>query len=136
MSANIAPIEKPDTSEQDETRQYDYLLLTIFVLSQHGHYERAGILVEGMIALGDTTREVILARAVLEFFKEHYAACLDCLDQIDALDSQAKFKETKETKRMRAYLRARCHFQSGDEEAARNIAKQLTSKPINGKIKK
>ncbi len=133
---NLVVVENVDEEETAARRENDYLLLTIFVLSQHGRYDRASRLVEGIIATGKMSREIILAKAVLEFFKEDYALALECLDELDALEQKLKFSESKEISQMRKYLRARCYFQSDDPAKASEIVRRYTAKPQNKKPKK
>ena len=68
--------ELPVVIDALPTRQRDFLLLNIFVLAQHGYIERAGVLADALHVLGDNSSEVTLARAVLRFFSQDWAAAL------------------------------------------------------------
>lgn len=120
-----------NTNPPLEDRQRDYLLLTVFVLGQHGHFDRAKALVDGLVALDDQGDDLLLAQAVLAFFADDFHKTITCLDTLDertaALASPSK-KET-EAKRMRRYLRARCYFQTGKQEEASLIAADLSAAP-------
>lgn len=109
--------------------QRDYLLLTVFVLGQHGHFDRAKALVDGLIELGDVADDVLLAQGVLAFFNNDFHQTIACLDELDTrADSIGTVKpKTNEAERMRRYLRARCFFQTGREEEATAIAAELSA---------
>ncbi|MEM8797311.1 MAG: hypothetical protein AAGE61_17255 [Pseudomonadota bacterium] len=114
-----------------QPRQRDYLSLTVFVYAQHGHFDKAQTLIEGMEAIGDNGDDVLLSRAVLAFFNDDFNVALSRLDR---LDERAKGDGTQDTRaderaRMRNYLRARCLFQLGREDEAKAIANQMTQKP-------
>lgn len=102
-------------------RQRDFLLLTLFVMAQQGYVQRAGILAEALHALGDDTPELLLARAILRFIAEEWAAALAVLEELDRRAPIERFGEYQmdERQRMRRYLRARCLHELGDEASAR-----------------
>lgn len=102
-------------------RQRDFLLLTLFVLAQQGYLRRAGILAEALHALGDDGDDLLLARAVLRFVAEEWAAALAVLEELDRRAPIERFGDYRmdERQRMRRYLRARCLHQLGDEASAR-----------------
>ncbi len=62
-------------------KQRDFLLLNIYVLAQNGFTERASALAEALHVMGDNSAGVTLARAVLGFFAQDWAAALACLDE-------------------------------------------------------
>lgn len=114
-----------DPSGQDlrpDPRQRDFLLLTIFVLAQQGYVDRAGILAESLHLLGDASAETLLARAVLRFFAEDYAAALAVLEELDRLAPIERFGSYSldERQRMRRYLKARCLHELGEPGRARD----------------
>lgn len=112
-----------DTARRSDLdpRQRDFLLLTIFVLAQQGFVDRAGILAEALYLVGDESEEVLLARAVLRFFAEDWAAALACLEELDRNAPIERFGAYKPTQRqrMRRYLKARCLYQLDDVASAR-----------------
>jgi len=91
----------------------DFILLTVYVLAQHGYVEKATELTEGLHAAGDTTRHVLLARAVLRFFARDFRAALGCLEELDKVDPVERFGNYRlsDRQRMRRYIKARCLFE-------------------------
>ena len=103
-------------------RQRDFILLTIFVLTQQGYVQRAGLLAEALHALGDATPELQLARAVLRFMASEWAAALAILDDLDRIAPIERFGDYQmtERQRVRRYLKARCLHELGDQTRARD----------------
>lgn len=103
-------------------RQRDLVLLTIFVLAQHGHLDRAGLLAEALHAAGDGSQEVLFARAVLRFLVREWAAALACLEELDRLAPIERFGRyvLTERERTRRYLKARCLHEIGGGSGARD----------------
>ncbi len=97
----------PATDLSPDPRQRDFLLLTIFVLAQQGFVDRAGILAESLHLLGDASAETLLARAVLRFFAEDFAAALAVLEDLDRLAPIERFGNYRldERQRMRRYAK-------------------------------
>jgi hypothetical protein len=111
------------TQDNLSTRQRDFLLLTIFVLTQHGHIERARALAEALHAMGDNSGEVTLARAVLRFFSQDWEAALACLDDLDRISPIERFGTytMNDSQRLRRYLKARCFHELKDYSRARDV---------------
>lgn len=109
-----------DTEIDDRTR--DFLLLNIYVLSQHGYIEQAATLAEALFELGDGSAEVVLARAVLAFFRKDWRAALIALDELDRIDPIERFGQYRlnDRQRMRRYLKARCLHETGERTRARD----------------
>lgn len=105
-----------------DARQRDFLLLTIYVLTQHGYLDRAWTLAEAMNALGDETPEALSARAVLRFLKGEWAAALACLEELDLADPIERFGRYRlsEAQRLRRYLKARCLFELDGGQPSRD----------------
>lgn len=103
-------------------RQRDFLLLNIYVLTQHGYVERARVLAEAMLAGGDTSVEVHLARAVLRFADGRWREALEALDVLDRIDPIERFGSYRlnNRQRMRRYLRTRCLFELGEKARVRD----------------
>lgn len=121
MDAVISPpgSERPEALPPE---QRDFLLLTIFVLSQHGYIDRAGLLAEALYTLGDQSPPVLLARAILRFFKQDWRPALACLEELDRVAPMERFGDYRLTdrQRMRRYLRARCLHELGEAQRARD----------------
>ena len=100
-------------SETLTSRQRDFLLLNIFVLSQHGYLDRAAIMAEALYTTGDTSSEVMLARSVLRYLRGDWLSALTCLEELDRLDPIERFGSYKlsERQRMRRFLKARCLYE-------------------------
>lgn len=103
-------------------RERDLVLLTVFVLAQQGYIDRAGLLAEALYTMGDYAPEVLLARAVLRFLAGEWAPALACLEELDRLDPVERFGAYRltERQRMRRFMAARCQFELGDAERARD----------------
>jgi hypothetical protein len=115
--------ELPVVIDALPTRQRDFLLLSIFVLAQHGYVERAGVLADALHVLGDNSSEVVLARAVLRFFAQDWSAALACLDELDRIAPIEKFGSyvMSDAQRMRRYLKARCFYELKEFPRARDV---------------
>ncbi len=100
--------------------------MTVFVFAQHGDHARAKQIVDGMLALGERSKKVLISQAVLEFFCGNYALSLRCLDDLDQMEDAQK-RPNPDVKRMRQYLRARCHYSSGRQAEAQDIAAMLVA---------
>jgi hypothetical protein len=113
----MAEIRSLDTSAAAETPiaddERDFVLLTVYVLAQHGYVEKATELIEGLHAAGDSTGHVLLARAVLRFFARDFRAALGCLEELDKVDPVERFGHYRlnDRQRMRRYIKARCLFE-------------------------
>lgn len=103
-------------------RQRDFLLLNIFVLLRHGYVERARILADAMLAIGDESAEVHLARAVLLFSEKKWSEALEALEALDRIDPLERFGSYRlsDKQRMRRYLKTRCLYELGDQARVRD----------------
>lgn len=123
-----APITQPGsiTSRKVEKvlteRQRDFVLLSVFVLVQHGYIERAGVLLESLYILGEDSAAVLVGRAVLRFYRRDWAGALACLEELDRTDPIERFGEYKltERQRMRRFLKARCLFELDEHARTRD----------------
>jgi hypothetical protein len=108
--------------EDISSRQRDFVLLTIFVLAQHKYLDRAAILAEALFIMGETSSEVVLARAVLRFLKCDWLSALTCLEEVDRLDPIERFGQYKltESQRMRRFIKARCLHELGQPGRAKD----------------
>jgi len=103
-------------------RQLDYLLLTMFVLSQHGHFDCLDILASALSTIGEKNPQVVAAHTIVCFIKndwEQTLAYLEELDRIAPIERFGKYKVT-DKHRMRKYLRARCLYELGDANRAKD----------------
>jgi len=102
-------------------QQKDFLLLSVYVQAQHGHVDKAGVLLEALYGLGEYSSEIMIGRAVLRFFKRDWAAALSCLEELDRFDPIERFGQYRltERQRMRRYLKARCLFELDEITGAR-----------------
>lgn len=103
-----------------EGDERDFLLLVVFICLQHRRNDRAQILVEAMAEAGDSSREVVLAQAILAFMRTDYERTLDLLTRLDRIDPIERYARNtlSERQRMRSYLRARSLHELGDDAAA------------------
>lgn len=97
-------------------RDRDFLLLTIYVLMQHGQVAKASALAEALVRAGDDSREALLAQAVVTFARGDYETTLAVLSRLDRIDPIERFGKRNLTDRqkMRTYLRARSLHELGD----------------------
>lgn len=104
-------------------------MLTAFVLARHGYIERARILVESLLALGEEGHDVQLARCVLRFLEKDYASALSGLDRLEAeTRSKAPVADQPGSASMQHYLRARCLCETGRRPEGEAIARELSNK--------
>jgi hypothetical protein len=103
-------------------REYDFLLLNIFVLVQHGYIDRAAAVAEALYLMGEHSSEVLLARALVRFLAGEWRPTLACLEELDRLDPVERFGSYKltERQRMRRYLKARCLYELNERAGARD----------------
>lgn len=106
----VAEGAAPEAPAMLPSDQRELLMLMIFVLFRHGRIDRAGLLAEALHLTGDDGADVLLARAVMRFARQDWAAtllCLEALDRVAPLERFGSYTLT-EGQRMRRYLRARC----------------------------
>ncbi|MEL6683370.1 MAG: hypothetical protein AAFQ09_12120 [Pseudomonadota bacterium] len=116
----------PDIGSGLSKQHHDYLLMTVYVFAQHADYDRAKQIIDGMLALGLRSGQVLISQAVLEFFSGNFDGTLRCLDKMEKHDADIT-KHTLERDRMLRFLRARCLYAIGQEAKAENIAAQLAA---------
>ncbi len=102
--------------------QRDFLLLSIYIMAQSSRYKEACVLAESMLALGERSKEVILAYTTLVFLQENFAEALESLRELDALDPLEQFGHYVRTQEhsMRNYMKARCLYSLHDSDKARD----------------
>jgi hypothetical protein len=118
----VVPLRGAASPAPVSIRQRDFLLLTIFVLSQHGYMDRAGSLAEALYVLGDDSAEVMLARVILRFFAREWMPALTGLEELDRIDPIERFGRYTLTdrQRMRRYIKARCLYELRQTARARD----------------
>lgn len=96
-------------------RQRDYIHLTAYVLAQHGHFERADALLAALEATGERGIQLLLSRAVLQYYRGAHREVLALLDRIDVADPIERFgaQDLSERQKLRRYLRACCYRELG-----------------------
>jgi hypothetical protein len=121
-AAPVIPLRGAASPAPVSIRQRDFLLLTIFVLAQHGYTERAANLAEALYILGDDSAEVMLARAIMRFFAREWMPALTCLEELDRIDPIERFGRYTLTdrQRMRRYIKARCLYELRQTVRARD----------------
>jgi outer membrane PBP1 activator LpoA protein len=114
--------------EQLSVLEIDYLMLTVFVLAQNGHLERAGTLIKSLRAVGANSRQCLLADMIILFKKNAFDQALDVLVDLDNMDpeKEAIRDGRKHQLQMRRYVKARCLLETGRPEEAHTIIKSLT----------
>jgi hypothetical protein len=113
-------------------QQRDFMLLNIFVLAQHGYVDRAAALVETLIIFGEDTTEVVLARAVMRFFSQDWAATLRTLDDVDRLAPIERYGAyvMSDKQRMRRYMKARCLYELNDLARSRDVVESYLRRSV------
>jgi hypothetical protein len=113
-------------------QQRDFMLLTIFVLARHGYIERAGILVEALLVVGENTAEVLVARAVIQFFSRNWSAALMSLDEVDRIAPIERFGGyvMTDAQRMRRYMKARCLHEMNERRRARDVVESYLRRSV------
>lgn len=103
-------------------RHKDFLLLNIYILTQHGKYHEAFTLVSSMRVLGESSKDTLLAYTVLLFLLERYELALEGLRELDAVDPLEQFGKyvQSDEQTMRRYIKARCLYSLHDEEVAKD----------------
>jgi hypothetical protein len=92
--------------------QLDYLLLVISIRIQHLRHAEARVLVEGLLALGVETVEVLMAKAVVDNALGHHTDVLATLTRLDRLDppEYRKGRKVDPRVRMRSFLKAHATY--------------------------
>lgn len=111
-------IAKPHRSGAVRRRERDFLLLNIYVFTRHGYIEQARIFADALYQMGETTADVLLARAVTRFLLGEWAAALAALEELDRADPVERFGayQPSPKQRMRRYLKARSLHELGMNE--------------------
>lgn len=103
-----------------ETR--DYLMLTIFVLVQHGYYTRAGTLADALALTGDRGTDLAFSRMVIRFLQRDWPGALQLAEDLERRDPVERFGEFQmsDRQRMRRYVRLRCLHELGETAHVRD----------------
>jgi len=93
-------------------RERDYAMLAVLVRVQHCRHDEAMVLIDALLALGERTPEVLLARAVVESALDRHEAVLDTIRELDRIDPP-EFRAGRvidERVRVRSFMKARATF--------------------------
>lgn len=98
------------------TRERDYVMIALFVRIQHLRFDEAQTLIDALMAAGETTADILFAKAVVENALQDHEAALNTVRQLEKLDPAIITAGSKSTRRarMRAYIKARCCFALND----------------------
>ena len=93
-------------------QQMDYLMLAVLVRMQHLRHAEAQTLLDALIAIGQRTPEVLMAKAVVENELGNHAEVLSTLTQLDRIDPPQfrKGRKADPRVRMRSFLQARATY--------------------------
>ncbi|WP_163850663.1 hypothetical protein [Pseudooceanicola aestuarii] len=93
-------------------RERDYILLDIYVRMQHGRYEEARRLIDGLLALDQETPDILLARAIVQAMLGEDEAVLDTIRHLERIDPAeiVSGRAPGEKVRVRSFLKARAKF--------------------------
>lgn len=86
-----------------------YICLQVFVLVQHGYFDRALLWLNVLYQMGDRTEHVLFSRATALFLSEDYAAAINALQELDARYPTETFGEKilSDKEKMRTYMKIR-----------------------------
>lgn len=108
-------VARPPRSGAVRRKERDFLLLNIYVFARHGYIEQARIFADALYLMGETSADVLLARAVTRFLGSEWAAALAVLEELDRVDPIERFGSYQPSpkQRMRRYLKARSLHELG-----------------------
>ncbi len=86
-----------------------YICLHVFVLVQHGYFQRALLWLNVLYQWGDRTEHVLFSRATALFLGEDYTAATIALQELDARYPTETFGEKilSDKEKMRNYMKIR-----------------------------
>jgi len=122
VPANLPVPHEPPLSRLER----DFVMLAVLVRIQHMRHDEAMKLVNALLALGQRTPEVLLAKAVVESSLENHESVLETIRELDRLDPPEFHSGRKidERVRVRSFMKARASFgQTGalDEEGRASL---------------
>ena len=90
----------------------DYALVDIYVRVQHLRYDEASVLIEGLLAIGEVTPEVLLAKAVVQSMLGQNENVLDTIRLLERIEPAEIIsgKGLTEHVRVRSFIKARAKF--------------------------
>lgn len=100
----------------------DYLLLTVFVLVQHGYYARAAAIADALALAGDGGADLAFARMVIRFLSRDWSGALHLAEDLERRDPVERFGafQLNDRQRMRRYVRLRCLHELGETDHVRD----------------
>lgn len=115
-------------------KERDFLLLNIYVFARHGYIEHARAFADALYLMGETTADVLLARAVTRFLSNDWAASLAVLEELDRADPIERFGSYQPSpkQRMRRYLKARSLYELGMGENASDALEAYLRHGVSG----
>jgi len=89
-----------------------YALLAVLIRLQHHRLEEARVLVEALLALGERSVDVVMARAVVANAMGRHDEVLEAIDELDRMDPPVFRPDGAPDDRVRAriYMKARAIF--------------------------
>lgn len=99
-------------SDAPSKREMDYLMIAVFARMQHGREAEARTLIDGVLAAGVETPELLFAKAVVENNTGNFEAALGAVRRLEVLEPAASGIRGKALSRtrMRSYIYARAIF--------------------------
>jgi len=86
-----------------------YICLHVFVLVQHGYFQRALLWLNVLYQFGDRTEHVLFSRATALFLGEDYEGAISALQELDTRYPTETFGEKilNDKEKMRNYMKIR-----------------------------
>ncbi len=96
-----------------EPRIFSYITLHVFVLMQHGYFDKASTWLDLLHAAGDRSEHVLFTRAAALFLDGRYSEAVAALQEADRHHPIERFGEVQvdDRQKMRVYMRARSAFE-------------------------
>lgn len=90
----------------------DYVMLSILVRMQHARHHEARALIEGLLALGERTVQVLMAKAVVESALGDHEAVLETIRELDRIEPPEILsgRRIEDRIRVRSFMKARAVF--------------------------
>jgi hypothetical protein len=96
-----------------EPRLRAYICLHVFVLMQHGYYDKASVWLELLHGAGDRSEHVLFTRSAALFLEGRYPEAVAALQEADRHHPIERFGEVQvdDRQKLRVYMRTRCAFE-------------------------
>lgn len=109
----IVPANPPVPVSEKLTRQeLDYLLLDVYVRTQHLRYGEALTLLNALVEMGEESPHVLLSKAVVESLMGDHQRALSTIQRLEQIEPAEIIsgKGVLEKVRIRSFLKARAKF--------------------------